>query len=164
MGTMHRDHANLRMRGHGIEAVVDILAQYLGALPDSVLLHKWLEDITTSTKLTYEIHGKQLPDIDEMNIDQAKEDHEDEAAKMNKSRTSIKLESHIPTDFTDPEWTNLPEEQDGRQVGAKLYPLLASVSKICVHSNGSGDKKYVHCVGSRVCHKKWSYPRNWTKI
>ncbi|KZT18182.1 hypothetical protein NEOLEDRAFT_1080794 [Neolentinus lepideus HHB14362 ss-1] len=45
--------APIRERGHGIEAVVDVLAQYLGALPDSVLLHKWLEDITASTKLTY---------------------------------------------------------------------------------------------------------------
>lgn len=78
-----------------------------------------------------------------------------------------KLDTKILQTFEDPNYVDLPENEDSRKSGGKTLPLLVKVSHRCRKKNyGDGEKQVnrIRCIGSQGCHMSWVYPRNRQRI
>ncbi|KAF8426433.1 hypothetical protein L210DRAFT_3652904 [Boletus edulis BED1] len=86
------------------------------------------------------------------------------SAKLCFSHDNIpKLDSKKISDANDLAYEDIPELEGPRKGGAKLLPLLLQVSVHC-HAKDKPSEGRARCIGSRLCHTSWKWPRARQRI
>ncbi|KAF8451152.1 hypothetical protein L210DRAFT_3640229 [Boletus edulis BED1] len=174
-GSRHNGPIVFVERGPVLVQVVDILRTYLQKDPNSAVLQKWVDDLTTSAKLCFSHDNIPLPTAS--GPGQPMELRGTSCAggpsttrvvapstASKKSLRSVqKLDSKKISDTNDLAYEDIPELEDPRKGGAKLLPLLLQVSVHC-HVKDKPSEERARCIGSRLCHTSWKWPRARQRI
>ncbi|KIM65708.1 hypothetical protein SCLCIDRAFT_14867 [Scleroderma citrinum Foug A] len=115
LGQCNNGPITFRERGKGLEAVVDVLEQYiehlaLSANPEVVLLTKWLEDLITAAENTFTSANIPFSQPSGTLAPNAAMQHVKTAQK-----TSIKPTTKNLVHVTDPDYEDQPEIKDTRK-------------------------------------------------
>ncbi|KAI6138645.1 hypothetical protein BKA82DRAFT_934275 [Pisolithus tinctorius] len=156
-GTSHP--ITFREQGQGLEAVADVLKQYITQLashadPEVMLLIKWLDDLISAAENTFKLTNIPLPQGNSAPTGPSK--HAKTSQKATKQDTKNLGET------TDPNYEDLPEIKDMRKGSVQLHPLLLEGSQMCkkITSGESADTILVRCIGSKGCGQTWAMPQS----
>ncbi|KAF8132391.1 hypothetical protein EV363DRAFT_1328147 [Boletus edulis] len=151
LGSRAKGPIKFKEWGPGLEAVVPVLRQYLTVVPESILLRKWLSDLTEAALLVFKEANLPIPEpntsqsVSEIRIPSPepttgntvpeqqgagiKVDVTSSSKKAGKSKKRSKPPCDKPatkvlTTFDDSEYDESEESDDNRTGGARTLPLL----------------------------------------
>ncbi|KAG1891160.1 hypothetical protein F4604DRAFT_1989120 [Suillus subluteus] len=156
MGQRHNGPISFKERGPGLEAVVDVLESHLiehHNSPETILLVKWVDDLTTAAKAAFASAGIMLPTCAAAAKPAAKV-----TAKSNGKKTIQGLVDEPLSNSVDTRYIDLPETDNLRASGAKTHPLLLEGTRRCYKV------PEVRCIASKHCGTTWKMPRARDRI
>ncbi|KAG1842963.1 hypothetical protein F4604DRAFT_1982247 [Suillus subluteus] len=148
---------------------VDVLESHLikhHNSPETILLIKWVDDLTTAAKAAFASAGIMLPTCAVAAKPAAKV-----TAKSNGKKTIQGLVDEPLSNSVDTRYIDLPETDDLRASGAKTHPLLLEGMRHCykvpegevwregVTKVPHDDEIQVQCIASKHCGTTWKMPR-----
>ncbi|KAG2131337.1 hypothetical protein DEU56DRAFT_953870 [Suillus clintonianus] len=139
MGQCHNGPISFKERGPGLEAVVDILEAHLiehHESPETILLVKWIDDLTTAAEAAFMSAGIMLP----------------------LWTMAAKPTAEVTKNGKKAAYFDLPETDNLRASGAKSHPLLLEGTRRC-YKVPEGE-----CIGSKHCGTTWNMPRARDRI
>ncbi|KAG6376570.1 hypothetical protein JVT61DRAFT_1548 [Boletus reticuloceps] len=157
LGSRAKGPIKFKEWGPGLEAVVQVLRQYLTVVLESILLRKWLSDLTEAALLVFKEANLPIPELNtSQGVDSEssvpspeptnavpkqqgagiKIDATSSSKKAGRSKKRSKPPCDKPatktlTTFDDSDYDESGESDDNRTGGARTLPLLYKVSKPC---------------------------------